>query len=152
MTDFTEFIAEVIANLVQHDTATPETITGCSQHEIEEFECATGKRIPRSYRAFLAAMGKGAGGLYRGTDAFYPRILHMNKGAKELLAEQETPLTLPHTSIVFAMHQGYIFWFLDDYNSDNPQVYSYYETGAKFDLITTTYTEYVLRDSLAKWC
>ena len=76
-------------------------------------------RLPSAYISFLKRIGRGAGNLLVGTDAFFPRIIGLKAAAIELFAEDSAPVHLNPDVLVIAMHQGYqVFWFptvmLDD--------------------------------------
>jgi hypothetical protein len=66
-------------------------------------------RLPQAYTCFLKRIGRGAGELLIGTDAFYPRLIGVKDAAVELLTEDGAPIQLPPDSLVIGMHQGYQF-------------------------------------------
>lgn len=84
-------------------------------------------RLPLRYVDFLKLMGKQAGRLLEGTDAFYPGILGLKQDAMELLAECGQSELLESESLVFAMHQGYQVYWLAGVDDDDPPVFMYQE-------------------------
>jgi hypothetical protein len=66
------------------------SVLGASEGEIEELKSQWGTReLPLAYVEFLRVMGRGAGRLLRGTDAFLPRIRQLPAFIAEFLAENE---------------------------------------------------------------
>lgn len=119
---------DVVPLLLSTKMASGWVVQGCSMEEVESLEKQYGIRLPLAYREFLLIMGYGAGALFRGTDAFYRRLSELREGAEELLAEDNADFKMPADCFVFAMHQGYQFWFF--YLSEaveDPPVYYYYE-------------------------
>jgi len=101
---------------------------GLSDGEIHEvcedqgLEC-----LPQCYIEFLQLMGRKAGQILRGTDAFYPDILGVKNDAHELLTENGVENLIGPNAVVFAMHQGYqVFWMADNHG-DDPSVLMYQE-------------------------
>ena len=121
-------IQEVVERLVGSGIARPDEIRGCSEAEIHDLERQSGVRFPGEYRAFLSAMGQGAGRFFRGTDMFFAEIPKLRLFADELLDELGNPFQLPGSSFVFSVHQGYQFmYFIADDGIDDPPVYSFME-------------------------
>ncbi len=99
----------------------------CAEEEIRFLEQNLKCRFPEAYREFLLWMGHGTGAFLRGTDIFYEHILNIQEWAKDLLAENNFPKSLPEDAIVFMMHQGYQFMFFHISDGDNPPTYDYHE-------------------------
>jgi len=110
---------ESIADLAQHLNA-----LGCAPAEVERVEESYGQPLPSEYRTFLETMGRDVGGLFRGSDIEYPRMLDMREYAVNLLAENEVRSSLPEDALTFMMHQGYMLWFL---TPDDPRVFGWSE-------------------------
>ena len=72
-------------------------------------------------------MGRKAGRLLAGTDAFYPDILGLKQDASELLANNGESGLIPEGSVVFAMHQGYQVYWMASLSVDDPPVFIYQE-------------------------
>jgi len=119
-------IEDSFAALVQGGHITKDMLRGCSDEEIAALEVHFNCRLPSSYRDFLSIAGKGAGKLFQGTDIFYPRILQLQREARDLLLELNLPNLLPDEAKVFCMHQGYeLNYFLP--NSEDPAIFQFFE-------------------------
>jgi hypothetical protein len=76
---------------------------------------------------YLKRIGRGAGPLLRGTDAFFPQILGLKPDARDLFKETNSGMELGPDAFVIAMHQGYqVFWF-PTVMEDDPIVLMYQE-------------------------
>jgi len=93
--------------------------------------------LPQSYIDFLYDMGHGAGGFLKGSDCFYDDLINIQKWARDLLIENNFPLSLPDKAFVFLMHQGYQFSFMDLAEGYDPPVYSYCEGQKEQTFIKT---------------
>ncbi|GGJ05974.1 SMI1/KNR4 family protein [Paenibacillus hunanensis] len=102
-------------------------LVGCTQEEIIELEDRVGFKLPGVYKEFLLAAGHGSGRLFQGTIVHYINLIEIQEWAKELLEENNNPITLPNTSFVFSMHQGYEIRFFDVHMGENPPVFLWYE-------------------------
>jgi hypothetical protein len=120
---------ELVLDHLMNDVLTPrEQPQGCSDREIEEI--MTDQKVdhlPQAYRCFLKRIGRGAGELLIGTDAFYPRLIGVKDAAIELLTEDGAPIQLSPDSLVIAMHQGYQFFWLPTVVPDDPKVLMFQE-------------------------
>jgi len=113
-------IAEV-AELIRHEE--PGGVLGLSQAQVSEIQNAWGVReLPSAYVEFLTRMGARAGRVLRGTDAFHPVILQMRNWADEFFEENAEVLSLPDRAVVFAMHQGYLAYWMSDISEADPEV------------------------------
>ena len=93
---------------------------GCTAEEIAHLESIHDVRLPDDYHAFLLLAGRGASGLWVGSDYRLGRLSDMQEGAVELMAE--SGLEFPKGAFAFLMHRGYQFFYLTD-----DGVYYYYE-------------------------
>jgi len=125
-------IAAVADALIKRGVASKENIQGCDAIQIAEIETDCGCELPVAYREFLARMGRRAGDFYVGTDMFYPVLLGLTKEAHDLVAEDNSDISLPQDAIVFSMHQGYQFLFFRAQDGDDPPVYYYMEQSGTF--------------------
>lgn len=102
---------------------------GCSVEEIEAIKAGQNvTELPTLYNEFLETIGKGAQGLYVGTNIYYDDNLYKLKDfANELLQESESNFELPENAFVFAMHQGYQFLYFLCEETDDPTVFYYIE-------------------------
>lgn len=103
-------------------------LVGCSDDEIEEICRAQDvERVPEDYRAFLALAGRESRGLGVGTDMFYPFLVETKAWMQDALRNNGGPFSLPPRAFVFASHQGYNYWFLEDAHSEVPVVVNWME-------------------------
>jgi len=113
-------IAE-LANLIRQES--PDGVLGITQEQISEIQDAWGvPRLPSAYVEFLALMGARAGRVLRGTDAFYPVLLRIKEWADDFFDENADFLSLPESAVVFAMHQGYLAYWMSDISVPDPEV------------------------------
>jgi hypothetical protein len=118
----------VLDHLINDVLTTRERPQGCSGHEIEEIMTDQKvDRLPQAYTCFLKRIGRGAGELLIGTDAFYPRLIGVKDAAIELITEDGAPIQLPPDSLVIGMHQGYQFFWLPTVAQDDPKVLMFQE-------------------------
>ena len=113
--------------IITSNLAGEDELIGCTQQEVKDIEKAIGHQLPVSYQNFLILMGKNAGQFLRGSDCFYPDILDLNTGAKEILSENDFPETLPDDAFVFFIHQGYQFSFFRLGEGNDPPIYYFTE-------------------------
>ena len=110
-----------LAELIRQEK--PDGVLGITQEQILEIQDAWGvPRLPSAYVEFLTHMGARAGRVLRGTDAFYPVLLQMKEWADEFFDENSDFFSLPDGAIVFAMHQGYLAYWMSDISAPDPQV------------------------------
>jgi hypothetical protein len=113
-------IAEIANHLRQRD---PESVIGIEPDQIRQIQDAWGiSELPSAYGEFLTRMGASAGRLLCGTDAFYPAIMEMQEWAKEFFEENAGRLLAPNGGLVFAMHQGYVVYWMTDISRPDPEV------------------------------
>lgn len=106
----------------------PNAVAGISKKEVVQIMSDQNvARVPTRYAEFLSLMGRRAGRLLAGTDAFYPDILGLKQDAFDLLEIDDCGELIPEGSLVIAMHQGYQVYWMSDLNSDDPPVYMYQE-------------------------
>jgi hypothetical protein len=118
----------LVAAIADGITASPEQIRGLTEDELREVERDQAPRFGAAYRCFLELAGRGAGHFLQGSDMFYPTVLGLGTGARELLAENGVRFALTNTDRVILMHQGYQFDFLRG-TGDDPEVWSYHEVS-----------------------
>lgn len=131
-----------IAALVAAGLVDSSTIQGCKEAEISTLETRLGIRLPRSYRSFLAAMGRAAGTFLVGTDILYSLLPTLRRQAERLLTECGGSLALDPADFVFAVHQGYEFLFFTCGASDDPPVFLYEEGEATFRRVAETFSSW----------
>lgn len=104
--------------------------------------------LPKSYVEFLLAMGNGTNnGFLRGHSCFFNELNSLNNWAKELLSDDNSPLSLHDKDVVFWMSQGCMFTFFNLDEGDNPPVYFYKELSQQKDFmkISDSLTEFLSR-------
>ena len=144
-------VDEVIGQLAVGGVVAPASVRGCSDADIVALENELGVTLPRTYRSFLAKMGKSAGDFLCGTDFLYPD-LPLRRYAEDLLSDSEEPLALEPDDFVFAMHQGYSFLFFRCGISDDPPVFLYDENKPSFERVAYSFSSWLAsaaRDEIA---
>jgi len=125
-------------------------IAGLSEQEIESVRIAHGvTAFPAYYEEFLRRMGKSAGALWVGTDAFYPRLLEVRSWIVELLAENGVSQLLGEAAVAIATHQGYQAYWLESSAGDDPPAMTYIEGDREPRKRWNSFSE-LLADELAQ--
>ena len=96
--------------------------------------------FPSVFRAFLVAMGKNHGQLFRGSDTSPDDYLEYRQVAEELLMESGAP-SLPAQTVVFLLHQGYSFYFFEVDGSSDPPIFLYVEGTTKPQQFAASFAE-----------
>jgi hypothetical protein len=120
-------MTNIVRRLMATGGARADEIRGCTDHEITQILADQGvPRLPASYLRFLRTMGRGAGRLLAGTDAFYPHTLGLKAEARVLF--QQCGVTIPAfaDTVTIAMYQGYEAYWLESYRDDDPCVFRYH--------------------------
>lgn len=120
-----------------------KVIEGCTEDEIKQLETKLGNKLPKYYKEFLLRMGHNSGDFLAGTDIRYKSVFSLKEWAEELLKENNYPFKLFEDDFVFAMHQGYQFWYFKINNNDNPEIYYYLEGKSKPEIIAKSFTEFL---------
>ncbi|WP_020521131.1 SMI1/KNR4 family protein [Catelliglobosispora koreensis] len=124
----------------------PTSVVGLSREQIDEVTAAYGVgELPEVYAEFLSEMGVRAGHLLQGTDAFYPGILSLAEDAADFFAEDLDGIPLPDGAIVFAMHQGYQVYWMENSGSPDPAVALYMEGDSAPMMRWETFTEFLTK-------
>ena len=100
---------------------------GCSELEIKTLEQTLKTVLPEDYKLFLRTCGHGVDDFMRGSAFTFDRLTDLLETAGELI-DASRATTIPSGSIVFAMHQGYQFYFLNELG-----VYYYMEGESHFE-------------------
>ncbi|TDC63718.1 SMI1/KNR4 family protein [Micromonospora sp. KC207] len=125
-------------------------LVGMSEAEVREVASDQSvSSMPSRYVEFLRLMGKAAGALLVGTDAFYPGILGLKRDGLELVTGSGLDGLVPSDVIVFAMHQGYQVYWMSSELSDDPPVYMYQEGDKGVSREWKSFTDF-LRYELSK--
>jgi hypothetical protein len=120
------------------------TFVGYTEAEVAAAEAGLGVRFPAVFRAFLTAMARSPGELFRGSElAGIAEFPQFRADALELLAETDPSLCLPPEAVVFLSHQGYTFVYLiADGGFDGP-VTQWTETEREPRLVADTFAAMV---------
>lgn len=95
----------------------------CSKDDISKLVKSSPTRtLPKTYLDFMNKAGNGIEFLV-GTDYSMKYIFELKEGAIELLEENNFIKKLTDNQFIFMMHQGYIFWFFNLNDGDDPAVY-----------------------------
>ena len=113
---------------------------GCSTSEILSLEARLKVQLPEDYKLFLSFCGHGVTSFLAGSSFVYEKLLDIRDAAEELVSESgATPL--PDNSIVFVMHQGYQFYFLNKEGA-----YYYMEGRSEFEKRYSSFMEFFLSE------
>ncbi|HVQ94695.1 MAG TPA: hypothetical protein VMU51_26900 [Mycobacteriales bacterium] len=117
----------IVRRLIATGAARADEIRGCTEHEITHIRTDQGvPRLPASYVHFLRVMGRGAGRLLPGTDAFYPHLLGLKADTRALF--QQGGFTLPGFAdiVTIAIYQRREAYWLETFRDDDPCVFRYH--------------------------
>lgn len=118
----------------------------CSEDELTKLKSfSPTKTLPSIYLDFMSKFGNGADFL-TGTDYTMKYILELKEWAVELLEENNFSKKLKDNQFVFMMHQGYMVWFFNLDEGDNPSVYLYDESLdlTEFKKVSDTLSEFLI--------
>lgn len=141
-----DIIEEVARQLINANLASPKTIKGCTENEIEQLEAFFDINLPAVYKQFLKGMGKSAGDFLVGTDYLFPYLLNFRKMAEDLLEDCNAPFRLNKSDFVFAVHQGYQFLFfrVSD-SSDDPAIFYFLEGEKEPKQVFNRFSQWLLQ-------
>lgn len=118
---------------------------GCTLEFVQELERTLGHRLPESYRDYLAWMGADHEGALRGSDWFANDVIENTRYVPELLQHNNLDWKLPHASVCFFVHQGYMCaWFDLDDSSEDPQCWFYCEGDTPQPKLAGAFSEFLL--------
>ena len=86
---------------------------GYPEQEVAEAEARLGVRFPDVFRTYLREMARSPGDLFRGSDLAGMKFEEFRTEASEILAKTDPTLALPPEAVIFLLHQGYTFLFLN---------------------------------------
>ncbi|MFJ4413306.1 SMI1/KNR4 family protein [Streptomyces sp. NPDC088925] len=122
----------------------PDSVAGLTGTEIDSLRELWGvQRLPERYEQFLSLMGRSAGRILRGTDAFFPRVLDMRRASDEFFASNVGGMDLPQGAVVFAIHQGYQVYWMEVMGSQDPPVSLYMEGEPAPMMRWSSFTEFL---------
>jgi hypothetical protein len=112
--------------------------------QIQAFEASLGLPLPAAYQGYLLIAGAEPPSGLIGSDCSGQDLLTLRDSANTLLEECGYPFSLPNDVVVFAMHQGYQFYFFHaDGQSADPKVYYFMEGAAQPLLKFETFSSWV---------
>jgi hypothetical protein len=119
---------ETLATELSAKCSDRRSVTGLMESELRELERGLGgRKLPLVYREFMSRMGRDAGPLLAGTDAFYPEIVEYQEDAWDLVSEGSVEHLVSAGCIIFAIHQGYQIYYMSLDVGDDPPVFMYQE-------------------------
>ncbi|MBF2049789.1 MAG: SMI1/KNR4 family protein [Elainella sp. C42_A2020_010] len=99
----------------------------CTLDEVKFLEQKLNLSLPLAYQEFLLWMGHGSGEFMRGEDFQFGQLKSIREGALELMQFNNFPEPLPDDAIVFTIHQGCAFGFMQGSEGCNPPIHFYFE-------------------------
>ncbi|AHN22392.1 MULTISPECIES: SMI1/KNR4 family protein [Lysinibacillus] len=118
----------------------------CSKDDISKLvELSPTRTLPKTYLDFMNKAGNGIEFLV-GTDYSMKYIFDLKEWAIELLEENNFIKKLTDNQFIFMMHQGYMFWFFNLNDGDDPAVYCYDESVDldDFNKVSDTLSDFLI--------
>ncbi len=102
-------------------------------------------KLPSAYVDFMRYAGDGS--YWIGSDCSFDDVPKLREWADELLEENSFPCKLKEDDFVFWMHQGYMFYFFNLSEGDDPPVYYYSEAAeiSSFVKCSDSFTSFIIR-------
>ncbi|HRU98547.1 MAG TPA: SMI1/KNR4 family protein [Ruminococcus sp.] len=102
-------------------------------------------KLPSAYVEFMRYAG--SGNFWIGSDCSFDDVPKLREWADELLEENSFPCKLKEDDFVFWMHQGYMFYFFNLSEGDDPPVYYYSEAAeiSSFVKCSDSFTSFIIR-------
>lgn len=117
---------------------------GLDDHSIDEIiKAQSADRLPESFEAYLRVAGQACGRLWVGSDSHYPRILTLKQSAISLTSETQVEIPMLNESVVFLMHQGYVFLYVST-SGEDPSVMQFHESFAEPQQVADSFSEFVV--------
>jgi hypothetical protein len=121
-----------------------EEFRGLTESEITSLEESLGVRLPAAYREFLSEMGRSAGRLFLGSDAFYPTLRKLRGWANEMLRECSSQFELPNDAVIILIHQAYVFLFFRTSDGDDPPIYRFAERDELPTMVDQSFSDFLM--------
>lgn len=118
----------------------------CSKDDISKLvKLSPIQTLPKVYLNFMNKAGNGIEFLV-GTDYSIKYIFDLKEWAIELLEENNFIKKLTDNQFIFMMHQGYMFWFFNLNDGDDPTVYCYDESVEldDFNKVSDTLSDFLI--------
>ncbi|HZZ81139.1 MAG TPA: SMI1/KNR4 family protein [Gemmataceae bacterium] len=147
MDNYDKIVESVAATLVAKGLARPSELVGCTEDEIRQLEEGSKFRLPAAYRSFLARMGKSAGRMFVGSDAFFDILVQVQAWTQDMLAEAGHPGIIPPDAFTFLMHGGYIVLFFRTSEGDDPLVYRLNQSDTVSIKIADRFSEFLVAEA-----
>jgi hypothetical protein len=120
------------------------TFVGFSESDVAGTEARLGGRLPLVFRAYLLEMGKSPGDLFRGSDlAGVADFERFRAAALALLSDTDPALSLPPNAVVFLLHQGYTFVYLQATGGFDGPPFCWTETEREPRQVAPTFAEMI---------
>ncbi len=103
-------------------------------------------KLPSAYVDFMRYAGDGS--YWIGSDCSFDDVPKLREWADELLEENSFPCKLKDDDFVFWMHQGYMFYYFNLSEGDDPPVYYYSEAAeiSSFVKCSDSFTSFIIRE------
>ena len=100
--------------------------------------------LPAQYVEFMRYAGNGD--FWKGAMYKFSEVKKLKKYAEDLLSENDFPNTLKDNDFVFWMHGGYMFYFFNLDEGDDPPVYYYSECDnlSNFVKCSKSFTNFII--------
>ncbi|WP_366293487.1 SMI1/KNR4 family protein [Paenibacillus sp. AN1007] len=122
-------------------------MSACNEDDITKLKnLSPTQKLPLTYVEFMSKAGNGIHFL-KGTHYTMKVISELKEWAVELLDENNFSRKLTNNQFVFMMHQGYMFWYFNLDEGDNPPVYHYDEcidNLTEFRKVSDTLSEFLM--------
>lgn len=129
-------------------------LTPCNENDMMQLiQMVDGKKLPETYLTFMKNAGRGYI-MFNGSDYSIKdmdRYKELKEGALELLEECGFNKRIGDDQFVFMGHQGYMYWFFNLNDGDNPPVYFFEEsydesyTQSDFIKLSDTFSEFLIK-------
>ncbi len=107
----------------------------CTVDEVKALEQQLKLSLPLAYQEFLLWMGHGSGEFMRGEDFQFGQLQSIREAALELMQLNNFSEPLRDDAVIFTMHQGCAFGFMQASEGCTPPVHFYIEQESGEGLI-----------------
>ena len=100
--------------------------------------------LPTQYIEFMRYAGNGQ--FWKGSMYKFSEVKKLKEYAEELLSENDFPISLKESDFVFWMHGGYMFYYFNLDEGNDPPVYYYSECENLSDFVkcSSSFTDFVI--------
>jgi hypothetical protein len=128
--------------LIQAKLITRETISGCSEEEIESLEEHYSICLPESYKEFLRIMGKQAGIFFEDSDFLYPDLFGMREKSEKIWKDVRPFVPFGEKEFVFADRLGEQFLYFNAARGEETPVYHYLEMEEQPEKVAENFAQW----------